>query len=65
MTCPFCKEIILDGAVKCKHCGSMLNLDPSNSIAIDTISADEIRAFVGANAYYYICLLYTSDAADE
>lgn len=54
MTCPFCKENILDGAVKCKHCGSMLNPDPSSSIAIDTISADEIRTFVGANAYYYI-----------
>lgn len=24
MLCPFCKEEILDGAIKCKHCGSML-----------------------------------------
>lgn len=54
MTCPYCKETILDGAIKCKHCGSMLNLDPYNSISIDTITADEIRAFAGANAYYYI-----------
>lgn len=23
--CPFCAEEILDAAVKCKHCGSMLN----------------------------------------
>lgn len=23
--CPFCKEEIKDGAIKCKHCGSMLN----------------------------------------
>ena len=54
MTCPFCKENILDGAIKCKHCGSMLNLDPYNTINVDTVTADEIRAFVGTNAYYYI-----------
>lgn len=24
MECPFCKEDIQDGAIKCKHCGSML-----------------------------------------
>ncbi len=24
MICPFCKEEIKDGAIKCKHCGSML-----------------------------------------
>jgi len=22
MQCPYCKEVIMDGAVKCKHCGS-------------------------------------------
>lgn len=25
MQCPFCKEEIQEGALKCKHCGSMLN----------------------------------------
>ena len=24
MQCPYCKETIADGALKCKHCGSML-----------------------------------------
>jgi ssDNA-binding Zn-finger/Zn-ribbon topoisomerase 1 len=23
--CPFCKEIIIKGAIKCKHCGEILN----------------------------------------
>jgi len=31
MLCPFCKEEILDGAVKCKHCKSMLS--PNRALA--------------------------------
>lgn len=54
MNCPFCKETILDGAIKCKHCGSMLNPHSYNTINVDNISTDEIRAFVGPNSYYYI-----------
>lgn len=54
MICPFCKETILDGASKCKHCQSMLNLDPTNTINADNITTDDIRSFVGPNSYYYI-----------
>lgn len=28
--CPFCAEDILDGAIKCKHCGSMLDSSSSS-----------------------------------
>ena len=54
MICPYCRETILDGAIKCKHCGSMLNLDAGNSGTTDTITTDEIGSFVGTNSYYYI-----------
>jgi hypothetical protein len=54
MICPYCKETILDGAIKCKHCGSMLNLDATNSSNVTAITADEIRTFVDTNAYYYL-----------
>jgi len=54
MVCPYCKEIIRDGAIKCKHCGSMLNLEPVTTITADGVSSDEIRAFAGVNAHYYI-----------
>jgi hypothetical protein len=54
MICPYCKETILVGAIKCKHCGSMLNLDSVYGMNNDNVTTDEIRAFVGQNAYYYI-----------
>ena len=28
MQCPYCKEEVIDGALKCKHCGSDLTLSP-------------------------------------
>ncbi|HIJ80414.1 MAG TPA: DUF2628 domain-containing protein [Desulfuromonadales bacterium] len=53
MTCPFCKEDIRDGAIKCKHCGSTLSPDTYVNNIVN-LTTDEIRAFAGTNAYYYI-----------
>ncbi|MDD2338536.1 MAG: zinc ribbon domain-containing protein [Geobacteraceae bacterium] len=38
MKCPFCKEDIQDGAIKCRHCGSMLN-------SSETVAAEAIPQF--------------------
>lgn len=48
MICPYCKETILDGAIKCRHCGSMLDGRP-----YEDISAEDVTRFVGKNTYYY------------
>lgn len=50
MICPYCKETILDGALKCRHCGSLLNPDQPAGNA----NTDEIRTFVGTNSQYYL-----------
>lgn len=36
MECPFCKEDIKDGAIKCKHCGSMLEEIDTESVVKNT-----------------------------
>jgi hypothetical protein len=35
MQCPFCKEEVLDGAIKCKHCGSIIGTLPGQATVID------------------------------
>ena len=54
MICPYCKETIQDGASKCRHCGSELNLDAASRITTDSTTREEMRAFVGNNSEYYI-----------
>ena len=54
MMCPYCKETILDGAIKCRYCGSMLNHEPTCGANAGSITTDEIQAYVGANAHYYL-----------
>jgi hypothetical protein len=40
MQCPYCKEEVIDGALKCKHCGSSLR----ESISLPVLPADDFGA---------------------
>ena len=66
MICPYCKETILEGAVKCRHCGSMLHAGPCGD-AGTSMSDDEVRAFVGNNSDYYLrnFARFTATGADN
>ncbi|WP_321778605.1 DUF6232 family protein [Sulfurimonas sp.] len=62
MECPYCKEDIKEGAIKCKHCGSMLNETELKEIKIDKekvfCTADGIKVtsnrFIVENSTYSI-----------
>ena len=65
--CSFCAEDIQDDALKCKHCGSMLNADvptPSAPPAISTGFLKGLGAFLFlggvASAIYYYAYFDTS-----
>jgi len=44
MQCPFCKEEVMAGAVKCKHCGSMI---PPVSVPRETAGVDDFGVLFG------------------
>jgi len=44
MICPFCKEEIKDGALKCKYCGSMLADASQTTRAVSTSGKNKIAA---------------------
>lgn len=41
MECPYCKEDIKEGAIKCKHCGSMLNETTESAITKENTKPQE------------------------
>jgi hypothetical protein len=46
MQCPYCKEEVLDGAIKCKHCGSNIGNQTGRTIA--TGQADFGELFISS-----------------
>ncbi len=54
--CPFCKEVIKEGASKCKHCGSelqndvgIMNDENSELVNINCINCGELNSITGLN----------------
>ncbi|SHN51969.1 DUF2628 domain-containing protein [Desulfovibrio litoralis] len=48
MICPFCKEEIADGAIKCKHCASMLNTNANTASASTANSGKDAYATINS-----------------
>jgi hypothetical protein len=50
MRCPFCKEEIQDGAIKCKHCGEVLRKEEYSQVRHERTKA--LSDYSGFSDYY-------------
>lgn len=52
MLCPFCNEEVADGAIKCKHCGEILNRVAHNRLR-DAQSSANVNEVISSLRPYY------------
>ncbi|MDO9631066.1 MAG: hypothetical protein Q7I92_04100, partial [Humidesulfovibrio sp.] len=59
MLCPYCKEEILDGALRCKHCHATLQASPAgqNTVFAETTGGyDRSRPFLDMQNLKHVLL---------